>query len=185
MLEGQGMTLNGYRAEMSVDFPYNEGDTVAYQWRLRIPADLGAGPENRWWILAQWHDQPDRRIGEGWEEFPLRTPPVLLGYGHKDGQEVISLAYGVPETRGIAYTALTRDVWHELRVEIHWSTAGDGWAKAYLDDMDAPFAEATGRNMFNCYQHFFKMGMYRHPDIQVNSRIRLDDLQIEIMPDEG
>ncbi|NOR61042.1 MAG: hypothetical protein GQ535_00935 [Rhodobacteraceae bacterium] len=183
MFEGQAMTLKGYRAEVSVDFPYAEGDTVVYAWRLRIPADSGADPENRWWLLGQWHDQPDRRIGESWDGFALRTPPVLLGYGHVDGQEVISLAYGAPDTLGVAYTALTRDVWHDLRVEIHWSTGADGWAKAFMDDMDTPFAEATGRNMFNSYQHFFKLGMYRHPDIQLNSRVQLDDLRIEIISD--
>lgn len=183
MFENQPEINNGYRAEVSVDIPYEPGNTVVYQWRMRIPANSEIDMENRWWILGQWHDQPDPRIGETWDSFPLKSPSVLVGYGHIDGHDVVSLAYGAPDLVDTKYIPLSRDVWHDMRMVIHWSMDGKGWAQLYMDDLETPFAEAEGRNMHNSFQHFMKLGMYRHPDIQVNSRIQLDDISIHIAKD--
>lgn len=183
MFPNQSIVNKGYRAEVSVDFPHSEGDTLVYEWRMRIPADSDIDPENRWWLLGQWHDQPDLRIGETWNDFPERSPSIGLGYGQVDGQDMVSMSYGAPEQRGIAYTPLSRDVWHDMRVVIHWSMGADGWARMYMDDLVTPFAEADGRNMHNGFQHFLKLGSYRDRGIQVNSRIQLDDIRVYIAAD--
>lgn len=33
-------------------------------------------------------------------------------------------------------------------------------------------------NLHNAYQHYLKLGMYRHPDIKTDNWIYLDDLTI-------
>lgn len=59
----------GIRTEVAVDFPYSEGESVRYSWEMMFPEEFaGDSPLNRWWLLAQWHDQPDRRIGEKWKD---------------------------------------------------------------------------------------------------------------------
>lgn len=183
MFPNQRSTNKGYRAEVSVDFPHELGNTVVYDWRMRIPGDSETDIENRWWILGQWHDQPDLRIGETWDGFPLKSPSVLVGYGHIDGQDVVSMAYGAPDLVDTIHTPLSRDVWHDMRMVIHWSMDDKGWAQLYMDDLETPFAVAEGRNMHNSFQHFMKLGMYRDPGIQVNSRIQLDNISVHIAKD--
>lgn len=183
MLPGQKIVNRGNRAEISIDMPHVEGDTMVYEWRMRIPATSEVDPENRWWLVGQWHDQPDLRIGETWDDFPDRSPPVGIGYGHIDGHDVISMSYGAPEQHNITHTPFSRDIWHDMRVVIHWSTGNDGWAQMYMDNLEVPFAQADGRNMYNSFQHFMKLGMYRDRGIQVSSQIQLDDIRIYIAAD--
>ena len=183
MFPNQAVVNKGNRAELSVDLPHEIGDTLVYEWRMRIPTDSEIDPQNRWWLLGQWHDQPDVRIGEEWNGFPERSPSIGFGYGHLNGQDVVSMSYGAPEQRAISHTPLSRDVWHNMRVVIHWSLGEDGWAQMFMDNMEVPFAEAAGRNMYNSYQHYWKLGMYRDRGIQVSSRIQLDDIHVYIAKD--
>lgn len=173
----QARVNKGNRAELSVDYPFVVGDTVEYSWRLRIPhgSATDAG-RNRWWLLAQWHDQPDIRHNQTWANYPENSPSIALGYGVVNGQDTLSLTYGAPYQSNISYTTLERGVWHDLRAEITWSGAPDGKAVIYLDGVE--FASAQGRNMYNSYQHYFKIGTYRHPEIRVSSQIDLDDVSI-------
>lgn len=110
MLPGQNLTNGGDRAEISVDYPFLEGDTVSYQWQVRLPSDSQADPQSRWWILAQWHDQPDRRIGETWAEFTLRSPPIAMIYDTIEGQESIALYYGAPDPESQAFAPIFRHI---------------------------------------------------------------------------
>jgi Polysaccharide lyase len=71
---GQAKKNNGIRAEISVDYPYKVGDVVRHAWKMRLPDDFKADdPQNRWWVMGQWHDQPDRTLGETWAGFPGRS----------------------------------------------------------------------------------------------------------------
>lgn len=179
MFPGQQILNKGNRSELTVNFPHEIGDTIEYNWRLRLPSGSETdAPNNRWWILTQWHDQPDPRLGQTWADYPDRSPPVSLGYGVVGGRDVITFAYGSPEQKGYAIQTLPRDVWHNLRAVIHWSTGAGGKAEIYLNDMNTPFGTATGPNMHNEYQHFMKMGNYRHSMIQVYSQIHVDGVSI-------
>lgn len=56
-----GCKNRGNRAEVSVDFPFTQGETVRYEWQFMLPNEFPSdAPRNRWWLIAQWHDQPDR-----------------------------------------------------------------------------------------------------------------------------
>lgn len=180
---GQTRKNNGVRAEISVDYPFVPGERVRYSWRFRVPDDFVTdAPANRWWVIGQWHDQPDQRLGESWDSFPSRSPPIVLGVGELDGRVAISLGYG-PTTgparqQELGPLWIERGKWHVLAVEIYWSNDADGHAELYLDNASEPSLAAQGPNMNNAYQHFWKVGQYRHPDIRTDNQLDIADLRI-------
>jgi hypothetical protein len=177
---GQKKRNRGVRAEVSVDAPHEEGDTMRYECRFRVPEEFKSDAlRNRWWIIGQWHDQPDRRKGETWDGFPSRSPPVLVGLGELDGRMAIGIEYGPTQAQKHGPIFIERGKWHRLALAIHWSQKADGKAEVFFDDMTRPAATLTGPNMHNAFQHYFKLGMYRHPDIATANWIYLDDLTIE------
>ncbi len=167
-------------AEISVNYPHSAGETVHYQWQFLIPEDSQTdSPKNRWWVVGQWHDQPNTTRGENWENFPDHSPPVAIGYAHLNGKDLLGVSYGSPDQSIVGQKPVKRGQWHQIRAVIHWSLSETGWVQIYLDDSNKPFAKAKGRNMHNDFQHYLKLGTYRHPDISAKSRIFLDDLQIQ------
>jgi len=110
---GQPLKNGGVRAEISLDVPYHIGDTVEYEWSFFIPDNFPSdAPQNRWWVLADWHDQPDRNRGESWDGFPIRSAPIILGYGQIDGQDLIGLSYGSPDPLPVSTFPVQRGRWH-------------------------------------------------------------------------
>lgn len=179
----------GVRAELSVNYPYQPGDTVVYSWRLRIPADfVSDAPRNRWWLIGQWHDQPNPHRGESWSDFPSSSPPIHLALGELGGRVMVSLGYGVTATglkqQNHGPVPLDRGSWHHIVVRIHWSRQSDGTADVFIDDPNKPVFTASGPNMNNDYQHYWKVGMYRHPEIATENWIHLDDLEANIIHDK-
>lgn len=84
LFEKNAKRSGGVRAEVSVDHPFKERDTVRYEWSVRLADDFPTvAPANRWWLIGQWHDQPDKAKGGSWEGFPSHSPPVLLGFGER------------------------------------------------------------------------------------------------------
>lgn len=63
-------------------------------------------------------------------------------------------------------------------MEIYWSNGSDGHAELYLDNSSEPSLAAKGPNMHHGYQHYWKVGPYRHPDIRTDNRIDIADLRI-------
>lgn len=176
---GQPLKNNGIRAEISIDYPHKEGDVVRYSWQFRIPENFQSDtPQNRWWIMGQWHDQPDITKGETWDTYNSTSPPIGFGYGIIDGKDMLSFIYG-RDQKPIGLIPLTRDVWHTIIVDIIWSQNENGRAKVFFDDAINPILETTGQNMLNSYQHYFKIGSYRHKDISVDSTINLRDIIIK------
>ncbi len=92
----QEIKNNGIRAEVSVDYPYVAGETVRYEWEFKLDKDFVSGtPENRWWLIADWHQQPDLNLGEDWSNFETKSTPLLLGYGNLDGRDTIAFNAGI------------------------------------------------------------------------------------------
>ncbi len=60
--------------------------------------------------------------------------------------------------------------WKILRLKIHCPNTADGYPDLFLDDLDAPIASAMGRNMHDGFQHYLKLGTYRHPDIRATAK---------------
>jgi hypothetical protein len=71
-----------------------------------------------------------------------------------------------------------RGKWHSITVVIHWSRGSAGKASVFLDDLTKPAGLAEGPNMHNDFQHYLKLGMYRHPDINTDNWIYIDGVQI-------
>lgn len=177
---GQAKVNRGIRAELSVDAPFIPGEILTYAWRFRLAAPFPADSANRWWLIAQWHDQPDPRLGETWADFPGRSPPVLIGIGEIDGVIHAGLRVG-PTTAGQDQQAagdvvIDRDRWYSASLSVRWSQGADGWVRLVIDDEEV--ASVTGPNLNNAYQHYWKLGMYRHPDIDGEAWIHLADVAI-------
>lgn len=181
LFPGQKKLNRGIRAEISVDYPHQSGDTVRYAWNFMVPKGFQSdAPQNRWWIIGQWHDQPNRDREESWDGFPSRSPPVLLGIGELDDRLAISMAYGPDQTQMRGPLFIVPGKWHSLAVEICWSLNADGRATLFLDDMTQPAAVIDGPNMHNDFQHYLKLGMYRHPEIASDNWIYIDNLTITL-----
>jgi len=184
LLPGQPKLHGGIRAEVSVDFPFSEGDRVNYRWRFMIPDDfVSDAPENRWWVIGQWHDQPNLTIGESWENFASRSPPISLALGEIDDQLGIVLTYGLTTTGNIQQLSepkfIEKGIWHTIETQIDWTRGTTGQVKVFLDGSADPNFVGEGPNMNNAYQHYLKFGMYRHPKIDSDNWIYIDDLTIE------
>lgn len=183
ILPGQKRRGGGVRAEVSVDAPFEEGDTVRYEWQFRVPEDFKSdAPWNRWCIIGQWHDQPDSRQGETWDGFPSRSPPVLVGLGELQGRLGLGIEYGPTQAQKHGPIFIQRGKWHRIAMVIRWSREAYGRASVYFDDMTTPVKTFEGPNMHNGYQHYFKFGMYRHPDIATDNWIHLREFQTRQQP---
>ncbi len=184
LVPGQAKKNNGIRAEISVDFPYKVGDIVQYKWQMRLPEDFqGDEPKNRWWVMGQWHDQPDRTKGETWQGFPAHSPPVSLNYGRKDGKDFLSLLVGSPRMKSVGLLPITRGAWHSIDLIIKWSQGSDGKVAVFFDGSKAPTVSGTGPNMHNGFHHYLKLGMYRHPEIATENRLDIRGVSIEKLKD--
>ncbi len=180
---GQRKVHEGMRAEVSVDYPFHQRDVIRYSWRFLLPKDFAVDvPMNRWWVIGQWHDQPDVTKGETWDDFESRSPPVLIGLGQMNGKLAISLNYGQTtgkeKQQAVGPVFLERGKWHHITTVVRWSPKADGAVQVFLDGESKSIMSATGPNMNNDYQHFLKIGMYRHPGISTDNWIYLDDLEI-------
>jgi hypothetical protein len=179
MFPGQKKKNGGVRAEISIDYPFKAGDTLRYAWRFMVPEGFQSdAPQNRWWLIGQWHDQPNKDRGESWEGFPSNSPPVLLGLGELKGRLGTVLSYNLKQSQRSEPVFITPGKWHSIAMEIHWSQQADGKATFFFDDLAKPAAVLDGPNMHNDYQHYLKLGMYRHPDIATANSIFIDDISI-------
>lgn len=184
LVPGQAKKNNGIRAEISVDYPYAVGEIVRYKWEMRLPRDFAADePRNRWWVMGQWHDQPDKTKGETWQGFPGRSPPVSFNYGRREGKDFLSLLVGSPKMKSVGLLPITRDTWHALDVVIKWSQGDDGRVAVFFEGSRAPTVTGTGPNMHNGFHHYLKLGMYRHPDIATENRLGIRNVRIEKLKD--
>lgn len=113
-----------------------------------------------------------------WDGFPWRIPPALLGIGELNDRLAISMAYGPDQSQKRGPLFIEPCKWHSFAGEIRWSRNADGRDKLFLDDMTEPAGVLDRPNMHNDFQHFLKLGIYRHPEIATDNWIYLDDLTI-------
>lgn len=178
--QGQPLVNNGVRAELSVDYPWTEGQTIRYSWRFGIAGDFKSdGPNNRWWLFGDWHDQPNPNRGETWNGFPAHSPSIGFGYGQINGQDYLALLYGTPNPTTVGLIPFSRAMWHTMVVDITWSRGASGRVTVYLDGSSKPVIQATGANMYNDYQHYLKLGTYREPNIAGDTWVYVRDVSIQ------
>lgn len=179
LFEGQELLFNGVRSEVTVDLPYEEHDTVVYQWEVMIPNGFQHdAPENRWWNVVQWHDQPDLTLGETWADLTARSPVISLHLKFYEGGYYFAPRYMHVEPPMEDLIEIQPGEWIKLRFEIRWSQGNDGYLKIHVNDDQLPHVHYTEPNMHNGYQHYLKIGMYRHPDIATDNTINLRNLYI-------
>lgn len=170
----------GVRAELAFNFPFNEGETVRYAWRLKLPAEFHANDNPaQWWLLAQWHDQPDRRQGETWANFPPRSPPIALFVASRAAQLGIGLVLGGKER--VSWTPVATGAWIPIAFTIRWSTTSAGAVRMQVGGDTPVDVTVEGPNMLNSYQHYLKIGQYRHPVITSFDSASFRDLSIQVV----
>lgn len=168
---------NGIRSEIAFDYPFTENDTIEYRWSVMIPSEGAPGDEtNQWWLIAQWHDQPDPRLSETWATFKAQPPPVAIYVEKRGGAVGIGIA-GILG-RKISWAAAPTDVWLDLRAIIYWSTSSNGYVSFSVDDYPTLSFVSVGHNMLNSYQHYFKIGQYRAPTINKYSVVHVKNVRI-------
>ena len=181
LFPGQQKKNNGIRSEVSIDYPYVVGDTITYSWQFRIPENFPSdAPQNRWWVLADWHDQPDLNKGETWGTYSGvgQSAPIIFGYGVMNGQDTVGFSYGHDPVKPIGFFPITKGSWHTITMTVRWSQGEDGAARVFVDGKKEPEFAVHGPNMHNMFQHYMKVGMYRHPDIATENTINLRNIKI-------
>jgi hypothetical protein len=167
----------GIRSEIALQYPFKEGEKVSYAFELMLPKDFKPdATKNRWWIVAQWHDQPDPRINETWAKFPKNSPPVSIYIEERNG--VAGIGIGVLNSRQQAWFPFTLGEWLSVDVSLEWSRQPDGKVTFEVSGHPEMYRELTGVNMHNAYQHYFKLGQYRHPEIKTDNIVYFRNVKI-------
>lgn len=165
VLNEQKFLVNGgVRAELAIDFPFAEGDTVEYNWSVLMPAkDAPGGESNQWWAIAQWHDQPDPRLGQTWATLKAQSPPVAIYVENRKG--VVGIGLQDWAGKKTSWAPVPTGIWLNFIATIKWSTGANGWVRFRVEDHPELEFAAFGKNMLNGYQHYFKAGQYRTPSV--------------------
>jgi len=178
ILDAQNQKIHGgVRSEVAIDYPFNEGDTVEYRWSLLLPSANPPGADaGAWWLLAQWHDQPDRRKGETWLNFKSQPPPFAVVVEKRDG--VVGIGMNGLSGRIVSWVPVTLDQWLDFTATVRWSTGIDGSVVVRIEGHPEIKFEMLGRNMHNGFQHYFKFGQYRAPWVNSVAAVRFREVKI-------
>lgn len=166
--------FGGVRSEISINYPFKEKDVVSYSFQIYIPRYTEFDSLNRWWILAQWHDQPNKDLGETWASFQALPPPISIFFERNGFDPMIGLMLG--DGRKFGATPLTFDSWHQIKVRNAWSYSDDGRTDLFVNG--SIVYTHSGRNMNNRYQHYLKLGQYRSKEISASSVVFYRRLKI-------
>lgn len=176
---GQKIKNSGVNSEIVIDYPYVEGDTVKYSWRMMIPVFMPSDPENRWWLTARWTPQANLKMGEKPETYNVLNPAIMITYKMPESRDTFALGYGVPDTILTDAFSVTRNEWVKVDLIVTWSTTSNGKATMYINNSKISATEVRGRNMYNKYYNLFRIGLFRSPKIQGVASILYGDISVE------
>lgn len=166
--------------ELAISYPYKEGDTLRYSWRMRLPGDFASDyPYNHWWLFARWNDQANPKLGEKPEDFLSHNPAMMVGYKQADSQDMLNFSYGVPDTIKTEAFGIRRGDWIKLTAEVTWSRTEKGEAKLFVNDSKQPLRVVSGPNMYSKHLNILRLGMSRSVDIRTSTYIQIGDVEIE------
>lgn len=179
LFRNQDKVNGGIRSEVSIDYPFQSGNTIEYSYEFLMPeGKFLSDSKNRWWIVgSQFHDQPNRRKNEKWGNFPKHSPSINFSYGFSDNQHLLHLMYGL-KNQHVGTLNIKENQWYNIKMAIKWSTKADGKIDVFINNSPKPSISATGANMYNDYQHYWKIGMYRHSNIKTNASLFIRNIQI-------
>ncbi len=174
--------FNGERSEVSVQSPYEVGDTVRYQFTFKLLDSpvFSQGWDGVWVIVAQWHDQPDPRKGETWPNYKSGPPPLSYHLEYDD-QLYLVLHTDNHDER----IPVRPEQQITCRTQVHWLYQTDGRVSGWcdVDGVRHPFDFADDI-MINDYYHYFKFGLYRDKNIDELMGIEYKSLTINEVDDE-
>lgn len=171
---------NAVSSELAINYPFREGETLRYSWRMKLPASFTSdAPDNRWWLLARWNDQANLQIGERPETFAGHNPAIMIGYRQLEGKHSLSFSYGIPQAITTIPFAAPADQWVKFCLEVTWSRGDQGVARLFVNDGKLPLREAKGPNLYTKYHTLFRLGMYRNAAIQSRAALYVGDVKIE------
>lgn len=170
---------SGVNSEIVIDYPYVEGDTVKYSWRMMIPALMPADPENRWWLVARWVPQANLKMGEKQESYEALNPSIMLTYKMPENRDTFALGYGVPDTILTDAFSVTRNEWVKVDLVVTWSTTASGKAELFINNSRLSATEVRGRNMYGKYYNLFRIGIFRSPKIPGTASVLYGDINVE------
>lgn len=162
-----------------------------YAWSFLVPRDYADTTDTSLFqIMGQFHDQPDRARGEGWENFPAHPPMVAIYYGCPDGTPSIALSYGLEGSlQQMSLTPIEKGRWIDLMFHIRWSRGADGFVEVWKDGK--PFTPLTGGdprvfgpNMYNEAPAFLKFGLYREAGFTTTNSVYFDEVRVGKTRDE-
>ncbi|MEZ4224726.1 MAG: heparin lyase I family protein [Polyangiaceae bacterium] len=191
----------GSRAEIAYDNRDVPGTVAWYRWRFLVPSDYtephdttGTDDQGRpmWQVMGQWHDQPNVEAGESWDSYPGHSPAISAHHGTVNGRSSLVTIIGVAgRERTLGPVELVKGKWHELLWHIGWSTGDDAFVAVWLDGVALsrlsdgtvlPVVEnearVRGRNMWNAYPHYLKLGLYRNASFTAANTVYYDDVTI-------
>lgn len=169
---------NGYRSEISLHYPYIIGGTVSYKFKIMIPSSFSISTKsNFWFLLAQWHDQPNILRGETWKNFPHNSPPLSLQVERVGNDYFLSVQQIGQEKFTFSFPF---DQWISMSFTVTWSNRENG---IVVFESLGHKKEFTGKNMLNDYWHYFKFGIYRAPVVLDNLSVYFKDLIINTIDD--
>lgn len=176
---GQKLKNGGLNSEIVIDYPYVEGDTVKYSWRMMVPALLRHDPENRWWLAARWTPQANLKMGEKQETYNVLNPAIMITYKVPEDRDTFALGYGVPDTILTDAFSVTRNEWVKVDMIVTWSTTSSGKATMYINNSRISATEVRGRNMYTKYHNLFKIGIFRSAKIPGAGGMLYGDISVE------
>lgn len=174
--EFNAKVYNGIRSEIAINYPFKEGDTVEYNWSIRLPSDSAPGGNStQWWLIAQWHDQPDPRLGETWANFKGQPPPLAIFVERRNG--VVGIGLSGIQGKKLDWAPVELDRWLDISARITWHTGHEGHASVTIMGGEKIVFRHAGPNMLNSYQHYFKAGQYRAPWVQAKTTLHIRNVK--------
>ncbi|GGB12390.1 heparin lyase I family protein [Agarivorans gilvus] len=164
---------NGIRSELVFNNPYLEEDELEYRFQIRFEEGFDQNLSFYWWLFAQWHDQPDRNLGETWINFPSNSPPVSLAL--KSKSDLLGIALLI-NGNFYYWQEIETYRWYDIAFNIKWSTEETGEVTYCIDGNCHP--KIIERNMLNHYQHYFKIGQYRNRNTTSKNTISIKEIKI-------
>ncbi|MBU47472.1 MAG: hypothetical protein CL920_02105 [Deltaproteobacteria bacterium] len=195
------MVAKGSRSELIWNHLDPEGSERWISWKVYIPEDFPYAKTIRddkgrpnWQIMGQWHDTP-KEGEESSHSPPLAIQTVfidkqdpnyarslselkgIVGFDASwDKKKVFLLGHGAPP-KGAAFWPATPGKWQTWLLHVKWSQKDDGFVQLWVDGKDITKGKKMGKNMYNELPNYFKLGLYRNPDIDVTQTVCYDDLR--------
>lgn len=146
------------RAELmeSTNLVSLENLEYAYAFSLFMPKDFPVVPTRL--VIAQWKQYSES------EDFSVDNPVIAVRY--QSGILKVTLQIGLKKTVLFEQTDEIRNKWLDFKFNILFSTGGNGYLKAWLNDQQivdyngiTAYPEEYGYTPPNYF--YFKMGLYR------------------------